>query len=49
MKPAGAGPVTWFRGTAIAIGAVMLSLAVDPTLGLEHPFLVSYPAVLLSA
>src|SRR5215472_7868578 len=49
MKPAGAGPVAWLCGTGIAIGAVMLSLAVNPTLGLKHPFLVSYPAVLVSA
>lgn len=49
MKPAGAGSVAWLRGTGIAIGAVMLSLAVNPTLGLKHPFLVAYPAVLLSA
>jgi len=49
MKPAGAGPVAWLRGIGIAIGAVLLSLAINPTLGLKHPFLVSYPAVLVSA
>jgi len=48
MKPAGAGPVAWLRGTGIAIGAVLLSLAINPTLGLKHPFLLCYPAVLLS-
>jgi len=49
MKPSGVRPVAWLRGIGIAIGAVMLSIAINPTLGLKHPFLVSYPAVLLSA
>jgi len=49
MKPAVTGAVAWLGGIGIAAVAVLLSLAVNPTFGLQHPFLISYPAVLLSA
>jgi K+-sensing histidine kinase KdpD len=49
MKRASAGAGVYLRGTGIAILAVVLRLALNPILGVKFPFLVSYPAVLLSA
>jgi K+-sensing histidine kinase KdpD len=49
MKRASAAAVPYLRGTGIAIVAVVLRLALNPILGTTFPFLVSYPAVFLSA
>ena len=43
-----AGP-GWLYGTAIAIVAILWILAANARFGLKHPFLICYPAAILSA
>ena len=49
MKALRTGIDPYLLGSGIAIVAVILRLALDPSLGSEGRFLVSYPAVVLSA
>jgi hypothetical protein len=49
MKRRFVGPFPYLRGAGIAVFALILRLALNPILGMKFPFLVSYPAVLLSA
>jgi len=49
MKRRVAGPLAYLRGTGIAIVALVVRLALNPILGIKFPFIVSYPAVLVSA